>query len=49
MRLCAFYVSRNFLYVISDVFFYYERYYRSGRYCELTLLIAEMSRIIEQD
>jgi hypothetical protein len=49
MRPCAFCVSRNFLCVISDVSSHCERYYRSGRYCELTPPTAEMSRIIEED
>jgi hypothetical protein len=48
MRSCRFYISRNFLCVISNLSEHYEQYFRSKRFCELTPPNAEIERLLRQ-
>jgi hypothetical protein len=45
MRPCAYYVSRNILYFISEASDYYIEYYRTYRRYKLASPIAEIERL----
>jgi hypothetical protein len=48
MRPCRFCISRNLLYVISDLSKYCKQYFRSKRFYELAPPDAEIKRLLRQ-
>jgi hypothetical protein len=48
MRPCRFCVSRDFFYVVFNLFEHCEQCFRNKHFCELTPLDAEMERLLRQ-